>query len=145
MKKTILTLAILAVVGTASAQSSVTLSGVIDTAIAFGSGDIGKNTQIKSSGLNSSQLSFRGIEDLGGGLKASFWLEAGLNTDDGTGQATNTNNQTTGTAGSGGLTFNRRSTISLEGDFGEVRLGRDYTPHYLNHSAYDPFGQLGVG
>lgn len=145
MKKPVLALAIFAAVGSASAQSSVTLSGVVDLAVAFGKGDISNRTQMKSSGLTSSQLSFRGTEDLGGGLKTSFWLEAGLNPDDGTGQATNTNNQVSGSTTAGGLTFNRRSTLSLEGGFGEVRLGRDYTPHYLNHSAYDPFGQVGVG
>ena len=145
MKKTILAMACLAVIGSAFAQSSVTIVGIADTALAYGSGHVSRKTQLKSSGLNSSQLGFRGTEDLGGGLKASFWLEAGLNIDDGTGQATSTNNQATGSSGAGGLTFNRRSTVSLSGDFGEVRLGRDYTPHYWNHVYYDPFGNFGVG
>ncbi len=102
------------------------------------------------SGLNSSRFGVRGEEDLGGGLKAGFWLEAGTNPDNGTGDATNTNNQdptavAAPRAGTQGLTFNRRSTLSLMGGFGEVRLGRDYTPHFWNHTVYDPFGTNGAG
>ena len=76
-----------------------------------------------------SRLGFRGTEDLGGGLNASFWLEAGLNNDNGTGASTSTNNSTStsqaGASGSQGLTFNRRSTVSLASTWGELRLGRD--------------------
>lgn len=150
----------------AFAQSSVTLFGVIDAAVAVGNGTTSNKTQLKNSGYNSSRIGFRGTEDLGGGLKASFWLEAGVNNDDGSGSGTNSNNQTTGSgitqgaaagaggttygnpavnAGSQGLTFNRRSTVSLEGNFGEVRLGRDYTPQFWTETAFDPFGTNGVG
>jgi len=41
--------------------------------------------------------------------------------------------------------FNRRSTVSLNGGFGEVRLGRDYTPQFWNLTVFDPFGTNGVG
>jgi predicted porin len=44
-----------------------------------------------------------------------------------------------------GLTFNRRSTVSLSGPWGEVRLGRDYTGHYRNRVDTDPFSVVGVG
>jgi predicted porin len=92
-------------------------------------------------------LGFRGTEDLGGGMKASFWLEAGVNNDDGTGSASSAQNQTQTAAnvGTQGLTFNRRSTVSLEGGMGELRLGRDYTPHFWSETVYDPFGTNGVG
>ena len=131
----------------AFAQSSVTLFGVVDAAYAKGTGTVSDKTQLKNSGYNSSRIGFRGVEDLGGGLKASFWLEAGVNNDDGTGSASNTNNQavTGANAGTQGLTFNRRSTVSLEGSFGEVRLGRDYTPQFWTETAFDPFGTNGVG
>ena len=100
-----------------------------------------------TSNLSSSQLGFRGTEDLGGGMKAAFWMEAGLNNDSGVGQASSTNNQTStvATGAVGALTFNRRSTLSLAGNFGEVRLGRDYTPDFWNKTVFDPFGTLGVG
>jgi predicted porin len=135
----------------AFAQSSVTLFGVVDAAYAKGTGTVSSKTQLKNSGYNSSRIGFRGVEDLGGGLKASFWLEAGVNNDDGSGAGTNNNNQAAGAADpvlnarNQGLTFNRRSTVSIEGGFGEVRLGRDYTPQFWTETAYDPFGTNGVG
>ena len=157
MKKTLLALAVLAASGAAFAQSSVTLFGVVDATLAFGRGNVSNMQQLTNSGMNSSRLGFKGTEDLGGGMNASFWLEAGVNNDNGTGSATNMNNQAVGAfnatsganaqvrAGSQGLTFNRRSTVSLGGGFGEVRLGRDYSPQFWNHTVYDPFGTNGVG
>ena len=160
MKKSLIALAVLAAAGAASAQSSVTLFGVVDATVAFGRGNVSDKTQLTSSGYNSSRIGFRGTEDLGGGMSASFWLEAGINNDNGSGAATNTNNQATGgaitttatgasaglsTNGTQGLTFNRRSTVSLAGGFGELRLGRDYSPQFWNLTVFDPFGTNGVG
>ncbi len=152
MKKTLIAMAVLAAAGAASAQSSVTLFGVVDMDVqhlkADGNGSV---TRLHNSGNASSRLGFRGTEDLGGGLAASFWLEIGANTDDGTGLATSANNQGIATtvaairSGTQGLTINRRSTISLAGGFGELRLGRDYVPSYWNYSTFDPFGNLGSG
>lgn len=144
MKKSLIALAVLAASGAAMAQSSVTLFGVVDATYAYGSGSVANRSQLTNSGYHASRLGFRGVEDLGGGMSASFWLEAGLNNDNGTGAATNTNNQAATSTG-GGLVFNRRSTVSLNGGFGEVRLGRDYTPQFWNLTVFDPFGTLGVG
>jgi len=145
MKKSLIALAVLAASGAAMAQSSVTLFGVVDATYAYGNGSVANRSQLTNSGYNSSRLGFRGVEDLGGGLSASFWLEAGLTNDDGRGGSTNTNNQTTGANANGGLVFNRRSTVSLGGGFGELRLGRDYTPQFWNLTVFDPFGTNGVG
>ncbi len=147
MKKSLVALAVLAASGAVMAQSSVTLFGVVDAAYAVGNGSISDKTQLRNSGYNSSRLGFRGVEDLGGGMKASFWLEAGVNNDDGTGSASSALNQaqTAANVGTQGLTFNRRSTVSLEGSMGEVRLGRDYTPQFWSETAFDPFGTNGVG
>jgi predicted porin len=35
--------------------------------------------------------------------------------------------------------------LALGGGWGEIRLGRDYTPHFWNHTVFDPFGTNGVG
>lgn len=159
MKKSLVALAVLAAAGAASAQSSVTLFGVVDATIAYGKGSNGGNHvwRLTNSGYNSSRLGFRGTEDLGGGNAASFWLEAGVNNDDGTGAASNINNQAIGAfvpatganapvrAGTQGLTFNRRSTVSLSGRWGEIRLGRDYSPQFWNLTIFDPYGTNGVG
>jgi len=131
--------------GTAFAQSNVTLFGVVDLAVAHGSGSVSNQNQVANGHLAASRLAFKGFEDVGGGLKAGFWLEAGINADTGTGQTTNTNNQSTGVAGNGGLTWNRRSHVSLGGNWGEIRLGRDFVPQYLNIADFDPFDLSGSG
>ncbi|MDP9895156.1 putative porin [Variovorax boronicumulans] len=150
MKKSLVALAALAVAGVASAQSSVTLFGVVDASISGYSStsrDLNGATflnpfyvnkgsvkasrrELANGAYNSSRLGFRGTEDLGGGLAASFWLEAPITNDDG---------QT------GVSTFARRSTVSLSGGFGELRLGRDYTATFWNDTVFDPFGTNGVG
>jgi len=145
MKKSLIALAVMAAAGAASAQSSVTLFGIVDATLAWGRGNVADRFQLTNSGYNSSRLGFRGTEDLGGGMSASFWLEAGVNNDNGSGANTNTNNTTGGGTGGGGLTFNRRSTVSLAGRWGELRLGRDYTPNFWNLTVFDPFGTNGVG
>ena len=131
--------------GTAFAQSNVALFGVVDVAAAHGSGSISNKNQLTNSYLSASRLAFKGLEDLGDDLKAGFWLEAGFNPDNGSGGTTNTNNQSTGAAGNGGLTWNRRSHISLGGNWGEIRLGRDFTPQYFNIDDFDPFSTSGTG
>jgi len=147
MKKSLVALAVLAASGAAMAQSSVTLFGVADAAYSSGSGSVSNKTQLANSGYNSSRLGFRGVEDLGGGMRAEFWLEAGVANDSGQGSATNSNNQAvTGltSAGTQGLTFNRKSTVGLVGSMGEIRLGRDYSPQFYPDAQYDPFGTNGV-
>lgn len=136
--------------GATHAQSSLSLWGVVDAVLARGSGSISNRTQLTSGANSSSKFGFRGTEDLGGGMSASFWLESGFTVDDGLGAATSLNNQTlpsasTTPAGSQGLMFNRRSTVSLAGGFGEVRLGRDLTPQYHNKTVFEPYAGLGVG
>ena len=137
MKKSLLALAVLgAFAGVASAQSSVTLYGTLDVNGRYVKAD-GKARSLTQStdGLNSSQLGFRGTEDLGGGLKAGFVLLAGIAPDSGGVNVTSTSSRF----------FNRRSTVSLLGGFGEVRLGRDYTPTFWNMTIFDAFGTNGLG
>ena len=130
MKKSLIALAVLAASGAAMAQSSVTLFGVADIGVGYVKNSGGdSNYGLTNGGLATSRLGFRGVEDLGGGLKAGFWLEGGLTLDDGT---------------SSGFNFKRRSTISVMGNFGEVRLGRDQVAGYKT-SNYDLFGQVGMG
>lgn len=145
MKHAAVFLALSAATACANAQSSVTMFGVVDASFSHGSGSIASRTQLNSGSNSTSRIGFRGTEDLGGGLAASFWLEAGLTADNGLGQATNTNNQASGNGAAGGLTFGRRSTVSLHAPWGEVRAGRDHVAHYRNRLEVDPFGSVGVG
>lgn len=133
MKKSLIALAVLAASGAAMAQSSVTLFGIVDTAFGYvdNANAAGDSVYgLSTSGNATSRLGFRGVEDLGGGLKAGFWLEGEIFGDDGN---------------SKGFDFQRRSTVSLAGGFGEVRLGRDLTPGYSKFISYDLFGQVGIG
>ena len=158
MKRSLIALAALAATGAfaqvpgfgAGAASSVTMFGIVDAAVSIGNGDTANKTALTNSSYNSSRFGVKGVEDLGGGLKAKFWLEAGVQNDNGAGAATNVNNQAAGGAlagmnGSQGLTFNRKSVVSLTGSMGEIRLGRDYTPQFWSFTVYDPFGTNGVG
>lgn len=131
MKKSLLALAALtAFAGAASAQSSVTLFGVVDLSLRNqDNGSAGTMKSLSTDGNASSRLGFRGVEDLGGGMRAGFWIEGAMSPD----------------TGGTGQTWQRRSTLSLLGGFGEIRLGRDYTPTFWNHTVFDPFGTNGVG
>ena len=145
MKKTLVALAALAAAGGAFAQSSVTLFGVLDLSYERVKTNAGSISGISPSANSSSRLGFRGVEDLGGGMSASFWLEAALAPMNGSSSSGTTQNNQATTIAAGGLTFNRRSTVSLSGGFGELRVGRDYTPSFWNYTIYDPFGTNSVG
>jgi hypothetical protein len=85
MKKSLLALAVLgAFAGVASAQSSVSMYGTIDLNGKYVKNDgSGARYSLSQDGINSSQLGFKGTEDLGGGLKAGFDLIAGVSADTG--------------------------------------------------------------
>ena len=141
MKKSVLALAALgAFAGAASAQSSVTMFGVVDLGVRTVSND-DRVYGMSTDGMSSSRLGFRGVEDLGGGLKAGFWLEMGIAPD--TGRSNTNGNWGSGTENQ--LFFNRRSTVSLSNQWGELRLGRDYTATFWSWTVFDPFGTNGVG
>ncbi len=133
-RKTILSTALLSLAaGGAAAQSSVAIGGILDSAVRHvhneGSGSV---KSLVSGSSQTSRLYFRGEEDLGGGIAASFWLESGLNAD-------------TGTSVGGTQFFDRRATLSLASrSGGELRLGRDYVPTYAIWVRHDPFSHVGV-
>lgn len=133
MKKSLIALAVLgSMVGAAAAQSSVTLFGGVDLNVRYNKGGGKTFKTMGTDGIYSSRWGLRGVEDLGGGLKAGFWLEAALNPDD-------------GTINSSGKFWHRRASVSLLGDFGEVRLGRYLTNQFTAFADFDPFGTNGVG
>ena len=127
MKKSLIAIAALAAVGAASAQSSVTLYGLADVYVGQaktsttdddGVKTVTKSTGFNSGGLQGSRVGVKGVEDLGNGLKAVFNYEMGFNAIDG---ALTKN-------GSSGVGFGRRAVVGVQGGFGSVLLGRDYTP-----------------
>lgn len=100
----------------AAAQSSVTIYGIVDAAIERSDNGAanGTRTAVQSGNQSGSRIGFRGVEDLGNGLKATFTLEAEARVDTG---SHDTNNL-----------FGRRAVVGLQGAFGVLNVGRDYTP-----------------
>jgi predicted porin len=131
MKKSLVALAVLAASGAAMAQSSVTLYGVADIGLARQDNGSTSVTRLDSGNLNGSRWGLKGTEDLGGGLKAIFTVEAGFSLDTGATAATTTRPNDF---------FNRQSFVGLAGGFGTVKLGRQTNPVYSNSSTFDPFG-----
>lgn len=135
MKKSLVALAVLAASGAAFAQSSVTLYGVADMSVGktnrAGLGLTNDNFQaIASNSLNNgnSRFGFRGVEDLGGGLKAGFNFEGGVVLANGAGNT------------SGGQLFSRAANVSLMGGFGEIRGGRTLTTSFYSVASWELTG-----
>jgi predicted porin len=125
MKKSLIALAVLAASGAAMAQSSVTLYGVADLGLVKSNG---VSAQMSGNGImnnGSSRLGVRGVEDLGGGLKAAFNFEQGINAESGATDA---------------VTFQRAANLSLSGGFGRVLMGRTLTPSFFGIAAWELTG-----
>lgn len=130
MKKSLIAGAVLSVLSTAAfsqAASSVTLYGIVDSNFSRAETHGGVST----TGLDQlpnprgSRFGMRGSENIGGGLRASFQLEAGLAPAD-------------GTTTSGNQLFNRQAWVGLSGGFGEVSFGRQQTLHReVNNNNYN--------
>ena len=132
MKKTLIALAAVAATGAAFAQSSVTLYGVADAAIVktnkAGLGYTNDKLQLSANGWmnnGNSRLGVRGVEDLGGGLKASFNFEQGINAANGATDA---------------VTWQRAAFAALSGGFGEIYAGRRLTPSFFGVAAWELTG-----
>jgi len=134
MKKSLLALAVLtAVTGAASAQSSVTLYGKVDLGLVIDSGAAaGKSIRLSSGVTGGSRIGFKGVEDLGGGMKAAFQLETGYCADSAAGAP----NFCTG----GNNFMGRQAHGDLTGAFGALSAGRQYSLGFSNLSTIDPFG-----
>ena len=132
MKKPLAALAILALSGSTMAQSSVTLFGIADVWLGSSKVEVAgvgqRQTVVDTSGVNGSRWGLRGAEDLGGGLKAIFTLESGVSLD-------------TGASAQGGLLFGRQAFVGLQGGFGTVSLGRQYSAYDdLNGATHHNYG-----
>jgi predicted porin len=117
MKKIALAAALAATAAAPAFAQSVTLWGRLNTSVE--SQKIGSQDRKMVVQNNSSRLGFKGSEDLGGGLKASFSLEHGFDSD-------------TGAVSNGGVFWGRASWVQLEGSFGAVRLGNWFPDTYFS-------------
>lgn len=135
MNKTLVSIAAMAFVGAAAAQSSVSLYGRIDASIASQKTEVGGVTTadpgalIRSGAHTGSRWGLRGSEDLGGGLKANFQLEQGFSIDDG--------------AASSARQFHRQAWVGLSGGFGSLQVGRQYSTIDNLYTEHDALGLSG--
>jgi predicted porin len=136
MKKRLIAVAALALVsGMAAAQSSVTIYGNVDVGLLTqnrsadtlaNTTDDGRATTLANGGISPSIWGFRGVEDLGNGLKAVFNLEGHFSADTGVSHPS---------------LFRRQSNVGLSSaNFGTVLLGNQYSPAILAFAATDPRG-----
>ncbi len=145
MKKSLIALAALA--ATASfAQSSVTISGTFDPSVqnvktTYGNDSSVSQNRIGNNGQGTSQITFKGVEDLGGGLKASFLFE---NDFDAGKDAVNGYNGVAGATNFGSK--GGEQYLALEGGFGKIAAGAPNTPTLTAQSAGNPFStKVGSG
>ncbi|EYS85077.1 membrane protein [Cupriavidus sp. SK-4] len=120
--------------GSAFAQSSVTLYGIVDQSIRFQTNSNANNDnlwELTNGAVTNSRWGLKGSEALGNNLKAIFQLEGGFDPD------TGRSNQASATNPNGRL-FGRQAYVGLQGDFGTIKLGRQYTEGFNFFGDYDP-------
>lgn len=116
---------------TASAQSSVTLYGIVDTGVEYVShSNAAGQGVVRMPGITGelpSRWGIRGREDLGNGLSAIFALEDGFNVRN-------------GAMNQGGRMFGRQAWVGLDSRYGTLTFGRVYTMTALAISDADLMG-----
>ncbi|HEY4804718.1 MAG TPA: porin [Paraburkholderia sp.] len=104
--------------GVSHAQSSVALYGILDTGIEYVThANRDGDRLVRMPGITGempSRWGLRGTEQLGGGLSTVFVLESGFNVRG-------------GDSGQGGRLFGRQAWVGLQGPFGTLSFGRQYT------------------
>ncbi|WP_168788518.1 porin [Paraburkholderia aromaticivorans] len=117
MKKTTYSLVLLGTfsIANAYAEGSVSLYGVLDAGVNYISNDGGKANWTMTTGvLQGNRWGLKGIEDLGGGMRAIFQIENGFSLG-------------SGALGQGGREFGRQAWVGVSSDrYGTVTLGRQY-------------------
>jgi len=158
MKKSLFAVAALsAIAGTAQAQSSVTVYGILDvgyigsntsattTAATSGTNGLTKQqtSQFGQNAEQTSRLGFKGNEDMGGGTSTFFTIEMGLNPQLGNLSGSSAvspsydRQQTTNTSGS--AIDNRQTFVGVKKNgIGQFSLGRQYTPIFNSGAATSP-------
>lgn len=112
----------------AHAQSSVSLYGVIDTSIEVTNPGSSWTPRMDSGAYRGSRIGLRGAEDIGNGTRILFELESGFSSAD-------------GTLSTAGTLFNRQAWLGVGARWGEVRVGRQYSPIYIPFKGQlDAFG-----
>ncbi len=119
MKKTQFALAALALVASTAAFAENTIYGNIDAGVA---NTTGKGTYLDGTGGWSAgnNIGFKGSSDIDGGMKATYQLEAGINTNGDVDNGGNNNGM-----------FSRISTVGLSSELGSLTIGQQLSPYIL--------------
>jgi predicted porin len=125
MKKSLVALALMGAFSGAYAQSSVVIYGTLDAGLSKRTG-----TTVAEGKRDNNKLGFRGVEDLGSGLKALFQLEIRYEPDTGVIESTTR------------PLFQGQSRVGLQGDFGTLRLGRGLTAFQETSTAFEPWSGM---
>ncbi|WAV92068.1 porin [Oxalobacter aliiformigenes] len=145
MKKTLIALAVLGTcAGAAYAQTNVTIYGTVDTGLIKETG-----SDVRMGSNEDSRIGFKGTEELGSGMKATFQLERRFSLNNGTKFSGNNALdilQGADPDGEDGVEWQGAANVGLQGEaWGAVRLGRVNDIAIENFGALDPFAYYGVG
>ena len=145
MKKTLIALAVLGTcAGAAYAQTNVTIYGTVDTGLIKETG-----SDVRMGSNEDSRIGFKGTEELGSGMKATFQLERRFSLNNGTKFSGNNALdilQGADLDGEDGVEWQGAANVGLQGEaWGAVRLGRVNDIAIENFGALDPFAYYGVG
>ncbi|WP_408400662.1 porin [Paraburkholderia sediminicola] len=118
----------------AHAQSSVTLYGIVDASLLYTSQtpnaktgqNAGHQFSFTDGGVTGSRFGMRGVEDLGGGMRAIFELESGVSIANGSLSNSNRNE------------FGRQAWVGVDSRFGTVKAGLQFSPFFLAVYDFDP-------
>jgi predicted porin len=137
IRLTVAAAALCALASQAEAQSSLTIYGAVGLDVISASkvsnlaGTKGKSMiKLDDNAIVNSRIGFKGVEDLGGGVKTIFDLESTIKPD---------------TGSTGGTFWNRNAFVGLTGAAGSLKLGHqwnvadDYMCGYFVCAYYSPF------
>lgn len=116
----------------AMAQQGLVVYGVLDLGLVADRNSGASALRLESGQHAGPRIGFKGEEDLGGGMRASFALEAQIDVD-------------TGASAFADRSFGSESWVGLSGRWGGIKAGRIYTPYFGAIAANDPFGAKGPG
>lgn len=144
MKKTLVAVAAMAAV--TGAMADVTIFGIVDQAYVMSTSktaNVTSKTTSVGGQYTGSELGFKGSEDLGNGLKASFQIHFAPNVDSGNNPVASPTSPYAVTGSS--APTNYQSNVGLSGDFGAVKLGQYFSPMFFHNATYDATGASAIG
>lgn len=146
IRKFALSVLALSAAAAAQAQSSYNVYGVIDLSVGSTqlsglptAADNKRLTKVDGNNMTTSYLGFKGVEDLGGGLKAGFTLEAFLRPDTGAAGRSDANTTVTPNVPADNF-WGRAANVYLQSDLGKLTIGRQGNLLFGQVASYNPFG-----